>query len=87
MSIRALNWAWEQRAGSPTAKAVLAALADMADELHSCFPRIEFIADRVEVSESTIKRVLKQLEQAGFLHRERRYLSPDSPIMMQEPIA
>jgi DNA-binding transcriptional ArsR family regulator len=75
MSIRALNWAWEQRTGSPTAKAILAALADLADETHSCFPSPEWIADRTEVSLSTVQRYLKQLEEAGYLSRERRYLS------------
>ncbi|MDI6022625.1 helix-turn-helix domain-containing protein [Leucobacter sp. UT-8R-CII-1-4] len=75
MSIRALNWAWEQRTGSPTAKAILAALADLADETHSCFPSTEWIADRAEVSLSTVQRYLKQLEESGYLSRERRYIA------------
>ena len=74
MSIKALNWAWDQRAGSPAAKAVLVALADFADELHSCWPSMALLAYRSEVSERTVKRVLADLVEIGLLRRERRYI-------------
>ena len=51
MSIRALRWAWQARAGP--AKLVLLALVDMDDDARYCFPSHEYLAYRCEASEST----------------------------------
>lgn len=71
MSIRAMNWAYEQRTGSPVRKAVLVALADFADEGHSSWPSVMRLAEMCEVSESTVRRALRELEAAGLIHVDR----------------
>lgn len=71
MSNKALHWAWELQLGS-TEKFVLIALADMADEEHSCFPGQATLAAMVGASESTVRRALKKLEDEGVLTREER---------------
>lgn len=72
MSIKAMNWAWEQRL-PPNSKLILMALADAADEVGQCWPRVRVIAEKCCTSERTVQRVLKELEAAGFLHIERNY--------------
>lgn len=72
MSIKAMNWAWEQRL-PPNSKLILMALADAADEVGQCWPRVRIIAEKCCTSERTVQRVLKELETAGFLHIERNY--------------
>ncbi len=46
MSIKAMNWAWEQRL-PPNSKLILMALADSADEIGKCWPRVRLIAEKV----------------------------------------
>lgn len=71
MSNKALNWAYElPLPGSK--KAVLIALADMADENHSCFPGQERIAGMSGWSVETVRRALKQLEELGIITRQHR---------------
>ncbi len=72
MSIKAMNWAWEQRL-PPNSKLILMALADSADEIGKCWPRVRLIAEKCCASERTVQRVLKELEERGFLHIERRF--------------
>ena len=72
MSIKAMNWAWEQRL-PPNSKLILMALADAADEVGQCWPRVRLIAEKCCTSERTVQRVLKELETAGFLHIQRNY--------------
>lgn len=67
-----MNWAWEQRL-PPNSKLILMALADSADEVGKCWPRVRLIAEKCCTSERTVQRVLKELETAGFLHIERNY--------------
>lgn len=72
MSIKAMNWAWEQRL-PPNSKLILMALADAADEVGQCWPRVRLIAEKCCTSERTVQRVLKELEATGFLQIERNY--------------
>lgn len=67
-----LAWAWQKELPSPTHKFLLVALADMADEEHSCFPGQERIAQMIGTSVSTVRRTLKDLEEWGLITRERR---------------
>ena len=67
MSVQALAWAWEQETGSPTAKAVLLALADHADQDGICWPGIERIARKTELSRRTVIRQLTALADDAFL--------------------
>ena len=67
-----MNWAWEQRL-PPNSKLILMALADAADEVGQCWPRVRLIAEKCCTSERTVQRVLKELETTGYLHIERSY--------------
>lgn len=72
MSYKATHWAWETDLPM-TQKFVLVALADMADEAHSCFPGQERIARMIGATDRTVRAALTKLEADGFLTRiERR---------------
>ena len=72
MSIRAMNWAWGQKL-PPTPKLILMALADSANDLDECWPGIAFIADKCNVSERTVQRVLQQFVNTGLMMVTPRY--------------
>jgi DNA-binding Lrp family transcriptional regulator len=71
MSNEALNWAWRQTLKTGP-KFVLVALADYADERHSCFPSFKKIEERTGYDQRTIGRHVKSLEDAGLLQRQQR---------------
>ena len=50
MSIRATTWAWTAQT-TPTAKLVLLALADFADETGHCWPRVALLVEMTCLSE------------------------------------
>jgi hypothetical protein len=72
MSFQAMTWALRQKTGNPTAKAILLALANYADDEGSCFPGQERLAEECECSVRTIQRQMEYLESKGFLRRSRR---------------
>ena len=72
MSNLALTWAWEQTGLTSSEKFVLIALADRADERHSCFPSYERIAVDVASSRRTVARAISSLEAKGFIVIEAR---------------
>lgn len=72
MSWETLVWAKAQRTGSVGAKAILMALAEYADERHSCYPGQDTLAWATEQSPSTVYRHLKSLEKMNFITREHR---------------
>ena len=73
MSVHAQAWAYDQKTGSPTRKAVLLALADRVNrETRRCDPLVETVAEQTELSERTVRRALDDLTEAGFLTRERK---------------
>ncbi|AYD87385.1 helix-turn-helix DNA binding domain protein [Microbacterium phage ValentiniPuff] len=74
MSIRALNWAFDQRTIKSTPKFVLVVLADMADENNSCYPSQRHIAEKINAGERTVRDALTALENAGLISRELRYI-------------
>ena len=67
-----MNWAWEQKL-APSPKLVLMALADAADDLGECWPRLRTIASKCCTSERTVQRALKDFEAAGLLAVTRRF--------------
>lgn len=71
MSWETLAWAKNARTGHATRKAVLMVLAEHADERNSCNPTQDRIAADTELSEATVRRVLRYLERHGFLTVER----------------
>lgn len=48
-------------------------LRDRADKNNSCFPSIKAIARELNLSVSTVKRALSDLETADFVGKVRRY--------------
>lgn len=73
MSNKAITIAYEIQTGSPTLKAVLVALADFANPKdNSCFPSISTISRMTELSEASVKRAIRKLEEMGFITREVR---------------
>ena len=72
MSTQCLNWAIRCRTGNGTKKLVLLLLADHADEQHTCYPKIETLAERSELSESAIEKAIAALRDAGLLRVLRR---------------
>ena len=62
-----MNFAYSQTVGSPTRKAVLVTLANMADHRGQCFPSIQYIVDRTELSRRSVTRALGQLADAGHI--------------------
>ena len=72
MSIKAMNWAWEQNL-SPGSKLVLMALADNADDQGYCWPKIKTIAAKCCVSERTAQRLVKDLLDSGLLKISARF--------------
>lgn len=72
MSNAALTWAFETAVSPAAAKFVLVALADLADESHSCFPSQDRIAGSTGQSRDSVLRHLKTLEAQGFIVRQRR---------------
>ena len=72
MSVKASNWAWEQKL-APSAKLTLLALADAADDRGECWPRLKTIATMSGTSERTVQRALREFEAAGLLEVTRRF--------------
>ena len=72
MSIEAMNWAYKAHVGDGTAKAVLVALSNQADQDGKCWPSIDYIAERTEFARRTIIGKLQWLEERGYLKREQR---------------
>lgn len=75
MSIRAMNWAMDQRTDGPSAQAVLYVIADRANEHGVCrHADPETIADKTRQSRATVFRRLEEMERAGVLARFTRHL-------------
>ena len=67
-----MTWAWAVPL-PPTAKLVLMALADEADDAGYCFPSHRRIAAKASVTERTARRVIAELEVRGYLCVSPRY--------------
>lgn len=66
---------WELDIPNATAKLILLCLADcMNAETGRCFPSRKYIANACSCSEATVKRQLAELESAGFIKREPRFI-------------
>jgi hypothetical protein len=72
MSIKAMNWAWEQPL-PPVPKLILMALADNADDHGYCWPKMKTIAAKCSTSERTIQRTIKTLLTVGMLKKDARF--------------
>lgn len=72
MSIKALNWAWEQATTSSGQKLVLLALADHANDDGHCWPGMKRIADKCAMSARQVSSHVANLEKAGLVSLNRR---------------
>jgi hypothetical protein len=71
VSLRAVSWAIKQRAGR--AKVVLVALAYVADDRGYCFPSLAYLVFVCEISESSVRRTIKELIARKLVAIEPRY--------------
>jgi len=71
MSLRAISWAWTARV-APTAKFVLVALADHADETGLCWPSLARLREFTRLSERAIRAALRDLEAVGLIATDQR---------------
>jgi len=67
MSIQAIMWCVNQDCDTTTTKLILFLLSNYADEKQSCYPSEKHIAKLAGVSDRTVRRSLKYLENFGFL--------------------
>lgn len=73
MSIKIMHEAWQVKGITPTAKLILMCLADHANEQdRTCWPAISLIADKCDVSRSTVKRHLIELQELGLIAKRSR---------------
>jgi hypothetical protein len=98
MSVRVLTWVWDHSASQGTDRLVLLALADSADDSGSCWPSMLTLARKARVSERTVRRSVRTLEQMGEVssvmgggtgsNRYRILLDPrvETPVRMSAPV-
>lgn len=67
MSDEATDWAWQQRTGNATEKAVLLYLARKADPEGHCKPTTREIAEAVRCEQKTARNALDRLAIQGFI--------------------
>jgi hypothetical protein len=71
VSVEALRWVRTVRAGR--ANGLLRALAELADRDGVCFPSHSYLADTCEISESTVRRMIRLLVSRNLVAAERRF--------------
>jgi hypothetical protein len=72
MSIELMTAVWKAGPDNITQRFVLLALADHANDHGYCWPSYEHVAMKCCLSRRTVIRVVKELEEAGWLTRQRR---------------
>jgi len=73
MSVVAVKWAVNQRAGSASAKAVLFVLAEAANSrTGACYPSQATIAERAELAPRSVWEAMRELERGGLIRRSAR---------------
>lgn len=70
MSIRAISWVWENGPDDRGELLVLLALADFCDGAGSCWPSVPTIAKKTRFGERGVRKVLRRLEDGGWLKIE-----------------
>lgn len=71
MSIKAMNWAFEQDL-QPPLKVILLALADWADGDGIAFPGQKSLSAKTSIPERSLRRHIAELEELGYIARRRR---------------
>ena len=73
VSVAAITQAYATKAGSPSNKAVLLALANHANKKMQCWPSIATLARETELSDDTVSRCLASLAARRLITRTPRY--------------
>lgn len=73
MSVMISAAVWRMQFQDTSLKLVALALADQANDEGECWPYLESVAARVELSERSVQRHLSTLEANGLLEREARF--------------
>lgn len=72
MSVEATRYVWTNSPTRGSERLVLLAIADFADNNGVAYPSKRILAERVRVDESTIRRIIRRLEEAGHLTIRRQ---------------
>ena len=72
MSVKASAWVWQQPIKG-TAKLVLLALADCANDDGKCWPGIETVVKKCGIARNTVIDNMRKLEKQELIISERRY--------------
>jgi hypothetical protein len=72
MSLKVMSWAWTI-ALAPTPKLVLMALADEADDRGFCFPSQRRIAEKCNITERSVRRMIGVLASKQYLSVVQRF--------------
>ncbi len=72
MSIKVMNWAWNQVINNSARKLVLLALADRANDDGECWPGIANLTDKCSIPRRTLIRTLANLETQGLISIQHR---------------
>ena len=67
MSITAINWAKQQKTGTPLRQLVLFVLADYADQWGFCWPSQPTVSSICQVNERSVRRAINELEASGHV--------------------
>jgi hypothetical protein len=71
MSIKIMNWVWENSTETGTNLLMLLAIADHANDDGVCWPSIARLAARARVKERQAQNIVKQLEESGSIEVQR----------------
>lgn len=72
MSVRVSTWVWHETTARGSDLLVLLALADIADDDGSCWPKVGVLSDKVRLDRATVQRRLKALIDGGLVERVER---------------
>lgn len=70
MSIKVMNWVWENGPPDPTQRLVLLAIADHADDCGRAFPSMARIAAKSCVTERGARGIVRRLEDGGWVETQ-----------------
>ena len=73
MSIRAIDWAFNQKCKNPAQKLVLIKLADNANDEGGCWPSLSYMAEHCDMSRSSISEHCKALADLGLVEIVPRF--------------
>lgn len=72
MSLDATQWAWQQRAITPTQKLVLLSMADRAGEDHRCWPSNARLCQDTGLDRKTVYGCIEKLEALNIIRTHRQ---------------